>query len=313
MVASTAEIAAELKTLRKGRGVDVPQIGERAGPALREVCGVNPDDTPGEIRRKLVAGLEQFAAQLPADLRLAVLAALAISQDARLPFYQDRIRWVAQQLERDERTARRRVDTGIMRLAEFAAATNGEPKRPETEQAAPGWRVEELRSIVLPHTSPPEVIETRRIIVEAESLDELDLAITVPAEEFVDDSKIEVLQGGTLISTESQTSDRVGLRLRLPRTLKRNDIFQFTLRHRVLLRPHYVWVSKLACERFDLRVRFHVERLPQQVRKVEAAFQRDVDDPVFSGVALEVDAAGDLHVEFWRLTPGLAYGVRWQE
>jgi hypothetical protein len=313
MVASTADIAAELKTLRKGRGVEVPQIGDRAGPALREVCGVNADDSPGEIRRKLIAGLEGFAAQLPGDLRLAVLAALAISQEARLPFYQDRIRWVAQQLERDERTARRRVDTGIMRLAEFAAATNNEPKRPEADVEPPTWRVEELRAIVLPHLLQPEVIEVRRIVVEADYLDELDVSFTVPGDDTLSEGTPEVLQGGILLSPERETTDRRGYKLRLPRGFHRNETHQYTLRHRVKMKPHYVLLSKLVTERFDLRIRFELDRLPQQVRKVEAAFQRDVDDPVMRGTELQPDAVGDVHVEFWRPTPGLAYGVRWQE
>jgi hypothetical protein len=318
MVAHPAEIAAELKTLRKGRGVDVPQIGERAGQALREVCGINADDGAGEIRRKLIAGLERFAAQLPDDLRLAVLAALAITQEARLPFYQDRIRWVARQLERDERTARRRVDTGIMRLAEFAAATNGDPSRPEFEQTQPGWRVEDLRSIVLPHGDRPEAIDIRRIVVEAEYLDTLDLAFTMPggsdAPRSPEDVGIDVLHGGILLPASRQSSDRVGFQLKLPRRLRRNDTHQYTLRYRMpvgQMRPHYVYISKIACEHFDLRIRFDRERPPEQVRKVEAAFQRDVDDPMYRGHPVEVDAAGDVHAEFWRLTPGLAYGLRW--
>jgi hypothetical protein len=65
--------------------------------------------------------LTEHAAGLPHDLQVAVLAALAIHRDARLPFYQDRIRWVARYLKRDERTARRRVDKGIEQLALMVA------------------------------------------------------------------------------------------------------------------------------------------------------------------------------------------------
>ena len=49
MVVVSAEFASELKTLRKGRGIYVPQISERVGPALREVCGVVSGDTAGEL------------------------------------------------------------------------------------------------------------------------------------------------------------------------------------------------------------------------------------------------------------------------
>src|SRR5262249_33507520 len=124
MVVQSAEFATELKTLRKGRGIYVPQIGDRVGPALREVCGVVVGDTAGEMRRKVASRLEEMGARLPEDLQVAGLAALAIHAGARLPFYQDRIRWVARYLDRDERTARRRVDDGIGQLAEMAASGN---------------------------------------------------------------------------------------------------------------------------------------------------------------------------------------------
>ncbi|MGH8574807.1 MAG: hypothetical protein ACREX8_19910, partial [Gammaproteobacteria bacterium] len=77
---------------------------------------------PGEIRRKVADRIQSLASGLPDDLRLAVLAAFAIHRRARHPFYQDRVRWVATQLGRDDRTARRRIDDGIERLAELATA-----------------------------------------------------------------------------------------------------------------------------------------------------------------------------------------------
>lgn len=321
MVVRPAEVASELKTLRKGRGVEAPQIGDRTGPALREVCSISSDDSAAEIRRKLVNSLERLALKLPEDLRLAVLAALAISLEARDPFYQDRIRWVARKLERDERTARRRVDTGILRLAEYAAASvAGTSDRPDSEKPQPTWRVEAVRSIVLPYSERPEAIDTRLIVVEAEVLDVLDLEITVPgndpAAQVPGDLEIEVLHGGLGLRTEMVSRDRFAFKLQLPKPLHRGDSHEYTLRYRPVsgrMRPHYVWISKLACEYFDLRVRFDHLRLPEKILKVDGAFQRDVDDPMSNGQPVEADASGDVRVEFHRLTSGLAYGLRWQE
>jgi hypothetical protein len=321
MVAHSAELVEELKLLRKGRGIYVPQITERVGPALREACGAAPTDNPGDLRRKVASCLEEHAAGLPQDLQVAVLAALAIHQEARLPFYQDRIRWVARYLDRDERTARRRVDDGMGQLAELVVSSaNG--VMPAFDLTSPGWRVEELRSIVLLDGPVTEVIELRRIVVERSSLEQLDLAFTLPRDPgspdpVTRDLLIDVLYGGTLARRMLESSERFGFVLQLPRRLERRDTHEYGLRFRIpegqRRRPHYTCVSKWPYDHFDLRVRFGPGEQPRQVWKVTDAFQRDVDDPIPNGEQLALDAAGELHLTFRHLTPGLAYGVRWQE
>ncbi len=320
MVVHSDELAAELKTLRKGRGIFVPQIGERVGPMLRAACGVVAGDSAGDMRRKVTARLEEHAAGLPQDLQISVLAALAIHPDARLPFYQDRIRWVARYLNRDERTARRRVDDGIGQLAELmAGAVNG--AEPSGEPSSQSWRVEELRSIVLLDQPVQEAIELRRIVAERDGLDRLDLAFTLPRDPTDPDSSrelvIDVLFGGTLIRRMAESSERVGFALDLPRALERRETYEFGLRFRAPagrpVRPHYTCVSKLQHDHFDLRVRFDPARPPRQIWKLDSVFQRDVDDPIPSGEPVSVDAAGEVHLTFRHLTPGLAYGVRWQD
>jgi hypothetical protein len=322
MVAPSVELVEELKTLRKGRGIYVPQISERVGPALREACGVTDGDNPGELRRKVATCLEAHAAGLPDDLQVAVLAALAIHQEARLPFYQDRIRWVARYLERDERTARRRVDDGIGQLAELVVtAANG--TTPGPEPASPGWRVEELRSIVLLDQPVREAIELRRIVAERNGLDQLELAFTLPrgpnGPNDPDSDRellIDVLYGGTLVRRGIESSERFGFVLQLPRSLQRRETHEYGLRFRVPpgqpVRPHYTCVSKLPHDQFDLRIRFGRADRPERIWKLDSVFQRDVDDPIPTGEPLSADAAGELHLSFRHLTPGLAYGVRWQ-
>ena len=326
MVVHPAEFAAELKVLRKGRGIYVPQIGERVGSALREVCGVAAGDSAGEIRRKVSSRLEEMAARLPDDLQVAVLAALAIHAGARLPFYQDRIRWVARYLDRDERTARRRVDDGISQLAEMAASASAAPDaavngvRIEDEPVPATWRVAELRSILLLDQADREVIELRRIVAERDDLEELDLAFTLPrhpAYPRPQDLHIEVLYGGILVPRPAESSERRSFELRLSHSLAKGEQYEYGLRFRVPegqpVRPHYTCISKLVHDQFDLRVRFAADRPPEQVWKLSGAFQRDVDDPVPSGEPVSPDPSGELHLTFRYLTPGLAYGVRWQD
>jgi hypothetical protein len=320
MATLSAELAEELKTLRKGRGVDVTQVSERIGPALREVCGLDTGESPADVRRKLGTRLEGLAAGLPDDLRVAVLAALGLHPGARLPFYKDRIRWIAQYLNRDERTARRRVDYGIGQLAEIANALV-DAIGGGAEGVRFGWRVEELRSVLLLDQATPEAIELRRILAERDGLNELDLAFTLPRGSVAPDSAreldIDVLYGGTLLRRVDESAVRFGSVLRLPRRLERRETHEFGLRFRVpedqVMRPHYACVSKHPHDYFDLRVRFDPARLPARIWRVENAFQRDLDDPTAKGESLTVDAAGEVRTCFRHLTPGLAYGVRWQD
>src|SRR5882757_9550300 len=120
-----AELVEEMKALRRGRAILEGRIEDRIGRALRAACRIPDDAGSTEIRRVLTARLTQLADQLPDDLRKAVMAAFALLPDTRQRFYQERVRWVANQLEHDERTAQRRINEGIVHLAELATASIG--------------------------------------------------------------------------------------------------------------------------------------------------------------------------------------------
>src|ERR1051325_9284338 len=140
-MATLAELVSELKALRKGRGLLVSETAGRIAPALREISGVTEGDGPADIRDKVAQRLVHLADDLAIDLRLAVLAALAILPDARLRLYQDRTAWVATKLGRDARTVRRRVDEGIHQLAQLAQLGTPPPSVTGPDPNAPraGW------------------------------------------------------------------------------------------------------------------------------------------------------------------------------
>src|ERR1044072_2953557 len=142
MTLALPELIGELKTLRKGRGLFVSQIGDRVGTSLRTLCAVTDEDGPAEIRQKVGERLEYLARNLPADLRVAVMAAFAIAPDARLPLYQDRVSLAATKLDRDPRTARRRIDDGIQHIPQLAAASSPAASRPTSST---DWHTAELR------------------------------------------------------------------------------------------------------------------------------------------------------------------------
>ncbi|HEX5406934.1 MAG TPA: hypothetical protein VFX16_32060, partial [Pseudonocardiaceae bacterium] len=99
-----AELINELKVLRRGRGIENGALEQRVGPTLYFVLGVRPDASAAELRTAVRDWLTELAAQLPADLTLAVHAAFGLREDVRQRFYQDRVAWLAGYLGRDGRT-----------------------------------------------------------------------------------------------------------------------------------------------------------------------------------------------------------------
>jgi hypothetical protein len=306
------DLVNELKALRKGRGIFVSHIGKRVGAALRDVCDVTDADGPAVIRQKVARRLEVLAGALPADLRVAVMAAFGIWPDARLPLYQDRVSWAANRLNRDPRTARRRIDDGIQQLAQLATVAEVPAPRcaPPVPDSPIGWHTTELRITLALDRDRPEVLEQRRIIASRDGLTELDLAATFALpEEYVSHRErgVSVFYGGTLADRGAEPA------LALPMPLRRGQEHEFALHFRLpdghRPRPHFACVPRHPCDLFDLRVRFGGEP-PPRIWSVRSAFPRDVEEPV-SGEPLSADPAGEIHLTFRGLTPGLAYGARW--
>ncbi|HEX4721399.1 MAG TPA: hypothetical protein VH333_02715 [Pseudonocardiaceae bacterium] len=303
------ELIRELKSLRKGRGLFASQADERIGPALRAECGVTDGDRLVVVREKVAARLTELADQLPVDLRLAVLAALGITVEARLPLYQDRVYWAATRIDRNPRTVRRRVDEAICRLADLATVTS----RGTDDEPADGWHTDKLRVVAVLDRERPEILQQRRIIANQDDLRELDLAGSLEAER--EDLETGVLYGGTLLDCGMAATGRFGCTLALPRPLARGESYDFAVWFRLpttkAMRPHLVCVPRQPCELFDLRVRFGRDRMPPYVSLLHRAFQSDVTDPGYQGRRHPVDRAGEVHLRFRQLTPGLAFGAKW--
>jgi hypothetical protein len=316
MTAMVGDLVTELKLLRKGRGILMNQLGERVGPALRSVCAVSDGDGTAEIRRKVGNRLQTLADCLPDDLRVAVLAAFALDPEVRLPFFQERVRWAANRLSRDERTARRRIDDGIGQLAELAATSDNTGVR-TIRGTGPAWYTEELRACVALDQPTPESFEFQRIVANRDNLREIDLALALTADGATrpPELDVDVFFGGELTHRRMEASDRFGFMLALPHNLNQGDKHEFALRFRAppgqAMQPHFVCVPQHRCDLFDLRVRFAPGMLPREAWRLTDALQRDVSDPVPHGDAVCVDQAGELHLRFEHLTPGKASGVRW--
>jgi hypothetical protein len=310
-----AELVGELKVLRKGRGIFTTPLGERVGPALRGTCGILEDDDQAEMRRKLSDRLLPLVQSLPDDLKIALLAAFALDERTRKPFYQERVHFAAIMLQRDDRTVRRRIDEGIEQIAAMAATAEPDPG---PRYPSRSWHTEELRVSLSLDQPVPEVFEFRRVVADADEITELDLALTLStagksAESVAEsDVEVDVFHGGVLTSRAMESSNRIGLALRLPGPLRRGERHEVALRFRANLRePHYVCVPRHPCDLFDLHVKFG-DRVPRRIVLLRKAFQDDTRDTAASGQVLPADDAGEVHVQFRHLAPGFAYGIRWQ-
>jgi hypothetical protein len=202
------------------------------------------------------------------------------------------------------------------------ATAGSRPLEARSIEPAVGWHTEQLRVALALDQPTPEAFEWRRIVVDQDVIEHVDLALTLTAPPGrsgpvqTDDLEIDIFHGGRLTARAMESTDRFGFRLTLAKPLRRDETHHIGLRFRVRadrrMAPHYVCVPRRRCVDFDLRVRFDLARIPERVWRLANAFQRDLDDPVPTGERVAVDGAGEIHATFHSLTPGKAYGIRWQ-
>ncbi|MGW5648761.1 hypothetical protein ACWEV3_15610 [Saccharopolyspora sp. NPDC003752] len=268
------------------------------------------DDTPASTVQKVIEAISRQAQLLGREQRQAALTALGISGPGSR-FLKDRQAWIAQDIDRDIRTARRRIDEGCAELA-LLLAEGGETATTPTSS----WHTERMRVLLALDQPRPEAFVFRRVVACNESLDELDLATTLTASgqlvaHGTDDVNVDVFAGGTLLRTRNESSKQTGLTLRPPEPLRRGQKHEIALRIRAAeMLPYYVCVPKSACAEFTLTVRFGT-RTPRTVGLLEKVSQNDLRS--VTGTPLETDAAGEVHVCFRNLQPEFAYGIRWDQ
>lgn len=332
-----AQAKAELRRLRKGRGMSASDLGRRAGPLLREFAGTAADADQGEVRRVLSGALVAGAGSLPEELRTAVLASLGLLPEVRfMAHFGDRVSWLAARLHRDARTAQRRIDDAEQLLAEVITARlrqaggpgGGRPARDDD-----GWYLESLAAVLLMDGAAPEAVERRRIVATRPDLEEVTVALDVPRRPGQGRLSVEatVVYGGSLERREEPSRSRTHFVIGLPARLQPGDSHEYEIRLRLppgeRMRPHYVFTPERRCDLFDLRVRFDPGHLPAWIRRVDGETVRTFDDPVpgapvpggpvpggpVPGGDVVIDASGEARVRFRAPSMYLGYGLQWQD
>lgn len=319
MGCSANQLRDELRNLRKGRGVYALDVADKIGPALRTHCEIGPADETHTARAKVVDWLVRQARGLPDDLELAVLAGMAVHPQAQQLFLSQRIQWLAERLDRDQRTARRRLDEGVHRLAE--AAATGIPAAPA---AAPtpgdGWYVAELRAVVRLDRPVPEALEFRRIVAERDGVDRLEAMLTLPREHpdpaAPHELAVEVIYGATVGVLERASPSTFRFVLELPGALRAGDSHEYALLFRIPpdqpMSSQYLIVPARRCDLFDLRIRFDRNRPPSALWRVADQLYVGREERLPDSPVLGPDKCGEIHEAFHGLRPGFSYGVSWR-
>jgi len=310
----TTLIAAEIRALRKGRGIRSSDLERRLGQNLRELAGPGDGDV-ADRRRALANELAAQAAKLPEDLRLAVLASVGQSAETKqMTRFGDRVTWLAERAGRTDRTILRRIEAAEQLLAEEIA---GELRRRRDlpSSGADGWYLDEFRTVLRLDTPTPESHERRRIVATRTGLTQVRALMDIPRNSGEPRAELtaEVLYGGRLVRRHDAEGNRFEFLVELPTPLQVDDQHEYALilRPGEMKRSHYIFTPEYQCNAFDLTVRFDLDHPPAWVREVRGETVRTFDSVRPGAENLIPDGAGEVHVRFEHPTMYLGYGLQW--
>lgn len=296
---------------------------ERVGPTLRALAGIDPAESQEETRRRLLAFLNELARNLPEDLRLAFSACLALDENVRHRFLDERIRWLAARLQRDARTARRRVDEAIS----FAEASAGAQALEANDYMPARWYLARVRTLLRLDGEQPTAIEERTVVANVSGLTEFVISAGIPRPASADPRhgslsdahkqrlELSVIHGGSLSRREQPAASYFRYFIQFPRPLARGESHEVAVAVTIpggqAFNPRYTHQPLHRCDEFDLRIRFGSRNLPARVWNIVGLPRGMVDDFADPDALVRPDAAGDIHLRYQYLRTGLAYGTRW--
>ncbi|KDN20378.1 hypothetical protein DV20_20735 [Amycolatopsis rifamycinica] len=312
-------LSAELKLLRKGLGIQAKTLPSLVGEQLREVCGVQEEDSPGTVRGKVVETLRRLIEKLPESHRGTARIVLGFGTGAN-ERYTQRLERLGTGADRNVRTMQRRADDVIYLIAEAAFGAPWPYAGAAAASDGP-WHTSALAvRLTLTGVAQAEVFETRRVVSHVAGLADVEHAISLagPArttgQPDLSGLGIDVVAGGEVHSVRMVSSSRVAFSLRPPQPLDAGDEHEFFFRIRLdeLPSPFYCCTPEFPCESFDLNVRFDRRKPPQRVWRIDGEFSKDAQDPLPARKPLFLDNAGEVRTGFRDLRPARSYGVGWQ-
>lgn len=306
----------DLSHLRKGRGVMASDLLERVGPALKALSGIDDACTEAEARRRLIVFLNGLASELPPDLGLALATSLAVHEEVRHRFLEERVRWLATKLQRDVRTARRRIDEAIRCAEGVSAATSAAGG----DYAPEGWYLARLRTLLSLDGPRPTAIEERTVVANQDDLSEIIISTSIPragtAGSLRHTVDLTVIYGGSLALREQRTDTYFRHVIRLPQSLRRGESHEIGVSVAVPvdqpMKSRYAFKPLRRCDEFDLRIRFSPLAPAMNIWSIHGLPQGMIEDFATPDAIVRPDSAGEVHLRYQHLRVGLAYGARWE-
>lgn len=313
---SVGTLEEELKGLCRGRGVMASDLRERLGLTLCAMADIDPGGQPAEVRKRLIEFLEEVTAGLPEDLRTAFAAALALRQDVRQPFLDGRMQWLADYIQRDKRSARRRATQAIKRVAESLEAWDQDSGNPYGD-----WYLARLSTVLRLDGSQPAAVEDRTVVANRADLTEILISTNIPRAPGADTEdqfpEFTVLSGGTLVESARPTPTYFRYTIQLTHPLRRGEAHELstslTIPSGLLAAPQYVFQPILRCDEFQVRILFGPQGQSKRVWKLSGLARGMVDGFDDPAALMRPDAAGDIELHYRHLLIGRAYGARWSD
>lgn len=315
-----AELRAELEAVRKGRGVQEPQVRIRLGPILRRLCGVGENTPPSQARRALVTYLVGAADELPDELRLATRVMFAIEEDFQHRFLRQRYDALAARWNCDFRTVQRRCDEALLLITD-QLRNQVVPARSSTAEVFDinAWYIERLSTVLLLDRQHPEAFEERTIVATADGLQGIGVAFGLPRHPAETQTQLDVdlniLYGARAVSLRRLDGNLFVQNLVLPRPLRHNDRHTYARYIRVperqLMTPRYVHLAVHRCDFFELRVKFAPQHGPRLVWVISKVPEIVYSQHRPGRMLLTPDPLGEVTVRFTDLQPGFGYGLAW--
>lgn len=310
----------EFIRLRHGWGLAATNLRARIGPHLTELCGIVPGDNDRAIRLKVLTTVRRLTAGFTPEDRLAADIALGEAPGAQHRLLGSRIEILAQRLRCAERTARRRVERAIERLAEEAVAQRSMVSEEPDDDPEKGWHVRRLEALLRLDTAGPELTETRTIVALRDNLRKIAIRFSLPQRDDTDaaarDLTADVQYGAQLETMERQGSAHFRFLLKLPKALARDEAHTYTMVFRVpagqQIRSHYAFVPLVHCDSFVVRIRYHPLHPPAAVWRLHQLAPRALSDAQTPGEPLPLDDANEVMLEFDRMKLGFGYGIAWK-
>jgi hypothetical protein len=326
-------LAAELRALRPGRGLQAPEAGGKIGPVLARICAADPERDPGGARLGVIGRIQNALSALPTDLQRALRAAFALEPADQSRFLTERMAWLAGQIGRDVRTAARQVESAFLLLADVLLAQEArenellpeaevlqQPAYAEINRFAPdGWYVESFGATLRMHIDPVEILETRRGVSTRDGLEQVTVAWSIPGdiEPVGSDLRVDMIYGGDLRPDKSlSTASYWAGDVHLPRPLAAGETFEFQVRvsslPKAAVRPFFVLSPYRRCDEFVLRATFDRDAPPSEVWMLDGVPFQLVDENQPVGAILELDQFCEVEGRYSFLRSGLSYGLRWR-